>query len=263
MGRLTMEVDAYRQMYELEDRHWWYQGLHQLVFASIDQLAHHGATRSTPLVILDAGCGTGSILNRLRRYGTAFGVDLSRVALTYCRSRGLSALAQASVLSLPFKDEAFDLVISTDVLYHRGVEDDAQALQEFYRVLRPHGALIVNVPAHERLRRAHDRQMHSRHRYSRQELESKLSGSRFQVAKITYRNMALLPAMLMVRELQKDAEDSGGGDLKAMSAPLNAFLRGYLSVENSLLRYVDLPFGTSVFCVAMKGGWDPSANGVR
>jgi SAM-dependent methyltransferase len=243
-----MELEAYRLMYELEERHWWYRGLHELVFDSIDRLAAHG----DPLTVLDAGCGTGSLLRGLGRYGFACGVDCSPVALTYCRGRGLTRLAQASVASLPFRDAVFDIIVSTDVLYHTGVTDDLGALREFHRVLKPGGLVILHVPAFEFLRRAHDRQVHSRHRYRRRELASKLLESRLRVAKITYRNAALLPAMLLIKTRQDPDGDAAQNDLKAVSRPLNTMLLGYLKMENRLLRHLDLPFGTSVFCVAQK-----------
>ncbi len=158
-----MELEAYKLMYELEETHWWYRGLHDLLFSSIQ----NAFPERRNLNILDAGCGTGFVLGCLNKYGVSFGVDISEVALRYCRERGLSRIAKASVSSLPFGDSSFDLVVSNDVLYHKAVEDDNQAIDEIYRVLRKEGVLIINLPAHDYLKRGHDEVVHTRHRYTK------------------------------------------------------------------------------------------------
>jgi SAM-dependent methyltransferase len=51
---------------------------------------------------------------------------------------------RADVTSLPFPAASFDKVISSEVLEH--LEDDASAMREVARVLRPGGACAVTVP---------------------------------------------------------------------------------------------------------------------
>ncbi len=51
------------------------------------------------------------------------------------------------VTALPFPNESFDLVICSHVLEH--VQDDASALREFFRVLRPGGCALLPHPVHE------------------------------------------------------------------------------------------------------------------
>lgn len=51
---------------------------------------------------------------------------------------------KADILDLPFEDNEFDLVFCNHVLEH--IEDDAKAMKELYRVLKPKGMGIFQVP---------------------------------------------------------------------------------------------------------------------
>lgn len=70
-----MEPREYATLESLEDRFWWYRALHRLVLERISAYAP-----APPLRILDAGCGTGGMMRRLRaRYPDAAltGIDWS------------------------------------------------------------------------------------------------------------------------------------------------------------------------------------------
>ena len=91
--------------------------------------------------ILEAGCGTGLILDGLSRIARrAVGVDISAGMLEKARARGLEVL-KGSVTDLPFADDSFDAVVSFKVLAH--VPDLRRALAECARVTRPGGTLVL------------------------------------------------------------------------------------------------------------------------
>ena len=124
-------------MYRVEDEHWWYRGMASITRTMLARW--YGASSS--LRILDAGCGTGSAMTALLpAYGCVTGVDIHPLALQFCRKRGISRIACASILDLPFGSAEFDLVTSFDVLYEKAVDSDLAALREFARVLVPNGA---------------------------------------------------------------------------------------------------------------------------
>jgi ubiquinone/menaquinone biosynthesis C-methylase UbiE len=91
--------------------------------------------------VLEAGCGTGLVLSRLREVAReAHGFDLSQGMVEKAHARGLS-VGLGSVTQVPFKDDSFDLVCSFKVLAH--VPDIKLALAELARVTRPGGHLAL------------------------------------------------------------------------------------------------------------------------
>jgi SAM-dependent methyltransferase len=203
--------------------------------------------------ILDAGCGTGFTLRHLNGYGVLIGIDISETALGYCRKRGLSKIAKASVSALPFSDDIFDMVVSSDVLYHKLVEEDAAAIHEMGRVLKRGGILILHLPAHQFLWRGHDGKVHARHRYESGEVAHKLRDSSFEIIRISYRNFSLLLALLLFKFMKTNNAKGACGDLKPVWKPLNFILYFISKIENLILRKRSLSLGASVFCIARKG----------
>jgi SAM-dependent methyltransferase len=246
-----LNLEEYQRMYEAEERQWWYAGMRALSLALLaEPLAE--LARRRPVLILDAGCGTGNNLRHLARHGRALGVDLSLEAVAFCRSRGVAA-ARAELSALPFPDGRFDCVTSLDVIYHRWVKDDAAAVVEMARVLRPGGLLLLRVPALRILWGAHDEAVHSRHRYHRGEVRRLLEGAGLQVVRATYANTVLLPLVAARRGLDR-LTGRHGSDVGFLPRPLEWAFRSILEAEARVVKRLSLPLGTSVFALARKPG---------
>lgn len=247
-----MNPEEYARMYEAEERQWWYAGMRALSFALLrPQWPPLSAAGGIPR-ILDAGCGTGNNLRHLARWGRSVGIDLSEEALRFCRQRGVPA-ARAGLLALPFAAGTFDCVTSFDVIYHLWVADDAAAVREMARVLKPRGLLVVRVPALRALRGAHDEAVHTRHRYARAELRALLEQQGLEVLRLSYGNAALLPLVAARRTLDR-LTGRHGSDVAFLPAPLEWAFRSLLQAEARLLSRISLPLGTSLFAVAIKNG---------
>ncbi len=113
-------------------------GYHSLV----DDLEVDFATRyAAGSDVLEVGCGTGLILERLCAIARrAEGIDLSPGMLDKARARGLT-VKQGSATQLPYDDASFDVTCSFKVLAH--VEAIGQALAEMARVTRPGGVILA------------------------------------------------------------------------------------------------------------------------
>lgn len=100
--------------------------------------------------ILDAGCGEGHFLERLRKEGqkSVYGIDLSEKRVLEARKRAPHAtVKRGDVTKIPFSNGFFDTVVCMDVLEH--LDEPWKATSELMRVTKKGGRVIVSVP-HER-----------------------------------------------------------------------------------------------------------------
>jgi SAM-dependent methyltransferase len=110
--------------------------------ALLDDLEAELVARFAPAGrVLEAGCGTGQILERLGRAGLRpVGIDLSAGMLRKASARSRE-LVRGDLTALPFGDGRFDAVCCFKVLAH--VPDIGRAMAELGRLVRPGGFLIV------------------------------------------------------------------------------------------------------------------------
>lgn len=202
------------------------------------------------LTILDAGCGPGAALIYLAKFGDVIGVDISDEALKFARRRG--KVKKGDIANLPFEAETFDVVVCLDVLYHKWVNTN-KAFSEIKRVLKKDGILLIREPAFDWFKSSEDIASQTKHRFTREELRKELS-SGTQILKLTYVNFLLFPFAFIKRipEVIGIKKKQGVSDIQTISPFLNKILFSIFRLEVALLNYFDLPFGTSVICVAKK-----------
>jgi SAM-dependent methyltransferase len=248
-----MHEAEYRKLAGVEDRMWYFHALHTLVERQLRR-----SLGNRPARLLDAGCGTGGLIFRMSEAHPAWrwtGVDLSPLALELAAARWSATsgragepptLLEADITALPFPDAQFDAITSADVLYH--VAEDNAALRELRRVLRPGGALILNLPAHPWLWSYHDEAVAGLRRYRRGELRSQLLAAGFTEASLTHWNTLLLPLIAARRKLLPPPES--GSDVQGYSWPLEVLGRAATAAERIWLQAASLPFGSSLLAVA-------------
>lgn len=95
--------------------------------------------------VLDAGCGTGRGTAALAgHHADVVAIDIGLKLAAAARRRCACRPAVGNVMSLPFSDATFDVVLSMEVIEH--LPDPALAVKEFGRVLKKGGHLVLSTP---------------------------------------------------------------------------------------------------------------------
>ncbi len=242
-----MNPVEYERMYRYEDHYWWFVSRRELVDALVRQLP-----LSPKAIIVDVGCGTGATAAQMQKYGMVIGVDISPLALSWSRQRGLNNLLLAAAERLPIAHESADVVVATDILEH--LDDDVAVLKEFYRTLKPGGYVVVTVPAYSILWSEHDLALMHRRRYVARTLAQRSRSVGFEIVRLTYALFFLFPLALAMRLLKR--RPPPGKEPEAQLPPLpewlNRFLIRFQRIETSLLTHLRFPWGVSVVAVLRK-----------
>jgi SAM-dependent methyltransferase len=247
-----MNSEAYVQMFECEQSHWWYQGM-EAIMASL--LERHFTFAKERVRVLDVGCGTGGKLQRLSACSEATGIDVALEALKFCRQRDLPRLCQGTVEALPFHKNTFDLITCYDVLYHRQVINDQKAIAEMAEILKPGGHLLVREPAYNFLKgSSHDEAVHTSRRYNAQGLRSQLECAGLCIKRITYANTILFPVAVARRLCDRlwRRQNASSGDPDLAVHAWKGLLLGMLQFEAILIKRLNFPFGLSLLILARK-----------
>jgi SAM-dependent methyltransferase len=250
----TMLQHEYHTMRQVEDSYWWYQVLRLEVVKDVGSRFPPGK----PCKLLDAGCGTGGMLQILHETHPEWqitGLDLSSVAVEYCQRRGFADVIRGSVEEMPFPNASFDVVVNLDVLYHKQVFQE-RALCEIVRVLKSGGLLILNLPAFDVLRGIHDVAVHGTRRYTVIRIRELLGPMGFKLETAFYWNawlfFPLLSWRLLTRSLKPSSENETKSDLSILPPKINALLTAIGRLDFMVCRLLHLPFGTSVYSVGRK-----------
>lgn len=238
-----MAEEKIRVMGRVEDEHWWFRAKRELV---ADVLERAGTTGP----VIDVGCGTGAVLNRLRSGGHApvLGTDLSPIAAREAHGRGLS-VARSVAEQLPFPAACAAAVVSLDVIEH--LDDDVAALREYHRVIRADGLVVIAVPAYDWAWSDHDVSLGHRRRYTRQRLAAAAEAAGLEVVVLSHFHSWLAPVAYTVRKTPLRRLLKGDQEEASLGRPVvNRFLDKVAALERSVSRHRPLPVGLSILLVA-------------
>jgi len=88
-----------------------------------------------PRKALDVGCGCGSFVREARKERVkAWGVDFSEYAIENALEGAERWVSVGDARDIPYPDDSFDFVLSTDLMEHIYLEDVDQVIDELYRV---------------------------------------------------------------------------------------------------------------------------------
>lgn len=166
-------------------------------------------------VVADLGCASGFLLRAVaaeRPDVLPVGLDGEVAGLPAARrSVPAAVLVHASVTDLPFGDASLDAVLALNLLEH--VPDDAAALREIARCLRPGARAILVVPSNPDLYDYYDGHLLHERRYARRELGGRAEAAGLRVVGGTHLGALIYPGFWAVKKRNRLVHghlDAGG-----------------------------------------------------
>lgn len=242
-----MDPSAYEAEARNEATHWWFVGRRGLFAREIRR-----AGLPSDSSVLDIGTSTGTNLRLLRQLGftRVEGIDSSPDAIRFCAEKGLGAVRLSDVCAMPFPNEAFDLVLATDIIEH--VDEDALALREIVRVLRPGGHVLLTVPAFTMLWGLQDRVAHHLRRYRRKPLLSRMEQAGLRAERAYYFNYLLFFPIWLARRVMDRLHVELASEAEVNSPLLNRALGSIFALDTATAPVLNPPFGVSILVLATK-----------
>lgn len=217
---------------------------------TLEELKRWLSTNIQP-VILDVGCSTGSTINAIRSsIPTAFTIGAEYVVpplAVLATNMPDIPLIQLDLVRSPLPDQSFDAIIILNVLEH--IEDDGAALAQIYRMLRPGGIAIIEVPAMPKLYDIYDKHVGHFRRYRMKDLLSDLRDTGFEVLSYNHLGIFIFPVFWLYKKRNQrffersedEQKDAVVGALR--SANKNWLLDIFFKLEAVIYRWIYIPFG--------------------
>jgi len=245
--------EEYKSMFEVEQKLWWYQILHERIFFQIKK--QFG--KVTDLNILDAACGTGGLLSFLKQNGfqRLSGFDYSQHAIAFSKERGLDvSFGDLKNIDDFRQTEFYDVICCSDALYFLDDREIITALEIFKKRLLPNGIILINIHAHKAFAGTHDIAVGSTRRFVLTDFEGYAKDAGLMISYHTYWPFFLSMPIWAVRKWQRYQMRSGRintaelhSDVSYPGDMMNRILKMITALEEKFLP--SAPFGSSLFMV--------------
>jgi SAM-dependent methyltransferase len=207
--------------------------------------------RASHPTVLEIGTSSGFMLDLLRKAnpnGLTIGSDIVGAPLERLSTRLTGTpLLRFDLVECPLPNDCIDASVALNVLEH--IEDDKRAVQQLFRVTKPGGIVVIEVPAGPELFNDFDRMLMHYRRYTLNGLTKMLTEAGFQINYASHLGCFLYPGFWLVKQLSKlkktqdnqPDQQSIEGTIKftATSKPLEAATK----LELALGKAVRYPFG--------------------
>ncbi|MDZ7934426.1 MAG: class I SAM-dependent methyltransferase [Emticicia sp.] len=189
-------------MFEAEEKLWWYKILHEKVLKEIQNKFQE----NRQIKILDAGCGTGGLMNFLimNGYQNIQGFDYSEDAVSFCKERSLN-VQQTDITNFEnvFEKEIFDVIVNDDVVYQFDNSTITNIFRTFQSILKSNGVIITNNNAFNIFYGTHDIAVGGKQRFKLSDFEKNFSTLQLKITYYSYWSFILSPLILLVRLSQQ------------------------------------------------------------
>jgi methionine biosynthesis protein MetW len=119
--------------------------MHYSRYKKIIQLIQQIRVQKKNIKVLDLGCGPGHLGKMILEEGfDVWGADISDNSIQLAKEKGLKVIKASFEDRLPFQDQEFDIVVSSEVIEH--IYDTESFIQEINRIMKKNASLIITTP---------------------------------------------------------------------------------------------------------------------
>jgi SAM-dependent methyltransferase len=200
---------------------------------------------------MDIGCSSGFFLKLLKNrmpQANIVGSDYVRGPLeALAISMPDIPLVQFDLLNCPLPAASFDAVVLLNVFEH--IENDVAAAKEVFRLLKPGGIAVIEVPAGPHLYDVYDRMLMHHRRYDMPSLLGMLRSVGFEIVERSHLGFLLYPGFYFVKKknqrlLTADVALQRATVRKNISqAKNNPVFHTIMKLESGLRRWMYMPIG--------------------
>jgi ubiquinone/menaquinone biosynthesis C-methylase UbiE len=209
-----------------------------------------GITTATP-IILEVGCSSGFLLRELRSaipQAMLIGSDfISGPLEALHQSIPDLPLLQFDLVQCPLPSDSIDALVALNVLEH--IEDHQGALRQMFRILRPGGIAVIEVPAGPQLFDVYDKLLMHWRRYRLDELRELAQRCGFEIRRASH--LGFIPYIPFARTKKRNQSYlKSAADVQEkvvvqniQSSRAQRLLRYALALEGWIGRWVSYPVG--------------------
>jgi ubiquinone/menaquinone biosynthesis C-methylase UbiE len=224
--------------------------------------------RTSP-IILEVGCSSGFLLRDMRAQvpeAMLIGSDFIAGPLEALhRAMPDLPLLQFDLVQCPLPDQSIDAVVALNVLEH--IEDHEGALRQIFRILRPGGVAVIEVPAGPHLFDVYDKLLMHWRRYRLGELVDLARRCGFEVCRASHLGfIPYLPFARTKKRNQKYLKSAADVQQKVVvqsiqNSRTQRLLKYALAAETRLGRFVSYPIGIRCLITCRKPLTEPGGPG--
>ena len=216
---------------------------------TLTQIKKHLSTVTNPS-ILEIGCSSGYMLQRIQQslpHAMIIGSDVVYKPLIELSKKVTLPLLRFDILQCPLPDYCIDAIILLNVLEH--IEDDITTLKQIYRILKPNGILILEVPAGPHLYDAHDKICLHFRRYKLTKLCKLITEQGFKISNRSHLGTFIYPAFFLAKLWNKrllsksETKQRQLIEKKIRKTSNNKLLSRLIALELMLGKWISYPFG--------------------
>lgn len=211
-------------------------------------------------VILEVGCSSGFLLHLVRErlpHVFVIGSDYVRKPLEQLAVRMPDIpLLQFDLVHCPLPDNSIDAVVLLNVLEH--IHDDAAAIQQVHRILKPGGIAVIEVPAGPHLYDVYDKLLLHCRRYSFAALHGLVKNAGLRIIRRSHLGFFVYPGFWLLKQRNKRSLSEEEAIQKQIVAQNirgtdhNHLLDVITRIELALGRWISYPFGIRCLLTCQK-----------